>query len=71
MKSYKTYQILCWLNLVCPIGINAIYLGRGSFWRVVTLDYMYVGAIASLFYQRRTFDGEMARRGYVNTTERS
>lgn len=70
VKDFKTYQILCWVNLACPIGLNRLYLGTGGFWRLVTLDYIYIGAIASLFYQRKAFDEAMAKRGYVNTSRR-
>lgn len=70
MKNLGTYKILTLVNLACPIGLNRLYLGTGGFWRVVTLDYFYFGAIADLFYMDKAFDEAMAKRGYVNTTRR-
>jgi len=70
MKDRKTHKILVLVNLICPIGINRLYLGTGGFWRIVTLDYFYVGAIADLFYIDKAFDEAMTKRGYVDTTRR-
>lgn len=70
MKDRKTYKVLTLINLVVPIGINRLYLGTGGFWRVVTIDYLYMGAIADLFYIDKAFDEAMAKRGYVNTSMR-
>lgn len=70
MKDRKTYRILTAVNLILPIGINRMYLGTGGFWRVVTLDYFYFGAIADLFYMDKAYDEAMAKRGYVDSTRR-
>lgn len=71
MKDRKTYKILTLCNLLCPIGINRFYLGTGSFGRVITIDYLYIGAIADLFYMDKTFDEAMAKRGFMNTNTRN
>jgi hypothetical protein len=70
MKNRKTYKILVFVNLIMPIGLNRLYLGTGSVGRMLSLDYLYVGAISSLFYMDKAFDEAMASRGYVDTTKR-
>lgn len=71
MKDRKTYKILTICNLFCPFAINRIYLGNASLGRILTLDYMLLGALADLFYMDKTFDEAMAKRGYVNTKIRN
>jgi hypothetical protein len=71
MKDRKTYKILTACNLICPIGINRLYLGTGSFGRIISLDYLYIGAIADLFYMDKAFDEAMAKRGFTNTDIRN
>ena len=71
MKDRKTYKILTLINLICPIGLGRIYLGTGSFGRIISLDYLYCGAIASLFYMDKAFDEAMAKRGFSNTDIRN
>lgn len=71
MKDRKTYKILTLCNLICPIGTNRLYLGTGSFARIISLDYLYIGAIADLFYMDKTFDEAMAKRGFTNTNIRN
>lgn len=70
MKDRKTYKILTLVNLLVPVGINRLYLGTGSFMRVITIDYLYMGALADLFYMDKAFDEAMTKRGYVDTTRR-
>jgi len=71
MKDRKTYKILTLCNLICPLAINRFYIGTGGFWRVITLDYFYFGALADLFYMDKKFDEAMAKRGFANTDIRN
>ena len=71
MKDCKIYKILTICNLFCPFAINRIYLGNASLGRILTLDYMLLGALADLFYMDKTFDEAMAKRGDVNTKIRN
>lgn len=67
MKDRKTYKILVLCNLICPLALNRIYIGTAGFWRAITLDYFYFGALADLFYMDKRFDEAMAKRGFTNT----
>jgi hypothetical protein len=71
MKDRKTYKILTLVNLIMPVGINRMYLGEPFFKRMITLDYVYCGAIADLFYMDKRFDEAMAKRGFTNTDIRN
>jgi hypothetical protein len=71
MKDRKTYKILTYCNLICPFAINRLYLGNATMKRVVTLDYLWVGAFSDLMYMDKTFDEAMAKRGFANTNIRN
>lgn len=76
MKDRKTYKILTIIGacfLFCGIPINRFYLGltEGIILRTTTLNYIFIGAFADLFFMDKTFDEAMAKRGFINTTVRN
>lgn len=66
MKDRKTYKILALLGLIWMIPVHRFYLGeKVGFWRLVTLNYIYIGTIVDLMYMDKRFDEAMAKRGYM------
>lgn len=64
MKDRGVYQILTVLGLVWLLPINRMYLGQKWGWRLVTLNWFYIGAITDLFYIGKHYDEAMTKRGY-------
>ena len=72
MKSRKTYKILTILGLFWILPINRIYLGeKGIFVRIITLNFLWFGALFDVLYMDKRFDEAMAKRGFVNTDVRN
>lgn len=76
MKDRKTYRILTIIGacfLFAGMPVNRFYLGvlDGIWVRVFTLNYLFVGAWADLFYMDKTFDEAMSKRGFQNTGKRN
>lgn len=66
MKDKKTYKILTALGFIWMLPVNRFYLGeKVGFWRIVTMNYFYMGVIADLLYMDKRFDEAMAKRGYM------
>lgn len=71
MKDRKTYKILTALGFIWLLPINRFYLGeKVTVMRIITMNYFYIGVMADLLYADKRFDEAMAKRGFMNTTER-
>ena len=76
MKDRKTYKLLTIIGacfLFCGMPVNRFYLGLtdGIVVRVITFNYIFIGAFADLFFMDKTFDEAMAKRGFTNTNIRN
>lgn len=71
MKDRKTFKILTACSLLCFLPLGRYYIGAPAFGRTITLNGFWFGGLFDLFYMDKTFDEAMARRGFMNTTERN
>ena len=70
MKDRKTYKALTLLGLLWIIPVNRMYTGERWGWRLLTINWFYIGVITDLFYINKRFDETMAGRGFMNTERR-
>ncbi|MBP9667521.1 hypothetical protein KBD87_01785 [Candidatus Saccharibacteria bacterium] len=71
MKNFNTFKILTLLGVFWILPINRLYIGvkRGLFLRVITFNYLWLGAIYDCFAIGKIFNEAVPKPKTVNNNE--